>query len=124
MKVVTPERWLILKFPQDKGSCIYKVFSSWTYDDVWWLSSGANSLEDICLLGNVLIFPQASGSIYRLPIDAEGEGTLYAMTMLKRILKEKGLKLHDVIIDSAMINFKYDTITKNKYKYQLLKVRY
>jgi hypothetical protein len=80
-----PDGWTVLKFT-DNGIVIYKIFATWRWDnDRWRLSSGANDLSGLMRVGDEFIWPQASGSVYHLPIDGEHCSTLYQSAVFDNI---------------------------------------
>ncbi len=103
MKTITPEGWLLLKLPQANGKYVFKVFASWRENDQWRLSSGASSLEQAKRKGEYILFPQSSGTLYRLPIKGEGSATFYTMDVLERMLAKEGIALAQVKLKSSSI---------------------
>ena len=81
---INPEGWSILRFLREDGTRSYKIFSSWKHNDVWRLSSGADSLIDITIEGECLIWPQMSGSVYELSFSGQNISTPYTLSILNQ----------------------------------------
>lgn len=58
-----PVGWTMLKFTYTE-EVVYKIFATWRWsNEEWKLSSGAADLSSITKTGDILVWPQASGSI-------------------------------------------------------------
>lgn len=80
-----PVGWTILKFTYTE-EVVYKIFATWRWgNEEWRLSSGATDLSSITKTGDTLVWPQASGSIYHLPLDGENCYTFYQGSVLEKI---------------------------------------
>ena len=81
-----PQGWTILKFTtQDK--VFFRIFATWRWENQkWMLSSGASTTERVIRENNQYIWPQASGSVYHLPMDGENCCTAYQGHVLENIL--------------------------------------
>ena len=104
-----PDGWTILKFvPRDESHPYFKVFATWRYgNEEWRLSSGSSNTEDIREVNGHIIWPQSSGSIYKLRIkDSEGCYTFWQGEVLKRILEkaEKEINVSIITLNSIPLN--------------------
>ena len=79
-----PQGWTIIKLYENEKA-FYKIFATWRDDDRWRLSSGAKDLSLLSQEGDVLVWPQASGSTYYLPIEGENCCNSYQSGILENI---------------------------------------
>jgi hypothetical protein len=81
----TPERWVILKLPND----YYKVFATWAGGyldgDSWKLNSGIKEVEQD---DDYYYFVGFSGSCYKCHKKTYGTATSYGLGILNRILEQ------------------------------------
>jgi hypothetical protein len=81
----SPERWVILKLP---NNC-YKVFGTWVGgyldDDRWKLNSGINKVEQD---ENFYYFIGFSGSCYKCHKKGYGTATSYGLGILNKIIEQ------------------------------------
>ncbi|WP_026970853.1 hypothetical protein [Aliagarivorans marinus] len=77
IKTHSPEGWTVLRFEAPEDRPFYKVFATWRENDRWKVSSGAFDASEAFLDGEYIIWPQASGSTYRLHLDGESGYTFY-----------------------------------------------
>jgi len=82
----TPERWVILKMPED--NC-YKVFATWSGGyldgDRWKLNSGIEKVEQD---DNFYYFVGFSGSCYKCHKSGYGITTSYGHMILNKIIEQ------------------------------------
>ncbi|EKO3808747.1 hypothetical protein NTE10_000607 [Vibrio harveyi] len=90
VKTHTPEGWTILRFQNPQKEPFYKVFATWRQNDMWKISSGAFDALEAALDGEFIVWPQASGSIYKLPLGEENGYTFFQSLVMNDIV-EKGL---------------------------------
>ena len=99
----TPERWLILKLPNN----YYKVFATWAGGyldgDRWKLNSGIERIEQD---DDYYYFIGFSGSCYKCDKKGYGTATSYCAGFLNEIVEKVDVQI--VSIDDAdwIINFK------------------
>lgn len=95
-----PDGWTVLKFVES-GKVVYKIFATWRWEnDKWQLSSGAEDFAGLSKVGDEFIWPQASGSIYHLPVDGESCCTTY-----------QGIVLENIQTSSAKENIQVEVIS-------------
>jgi len=99
----TPERWVILKLPNN----YYKVFATWAGGyldgDRWKLNSGIKRVDQD---DDYYYFIGFSGSCYKCDKKGYGTATSYCAGVLNKIVEQGGVQT--VVIDDAdwIINFK------------------
>ena len=80
-----PERWVILKLPNNK----YKVFGTWAGGyldgDRWKLNSGISEVEQD---ENFYYFIRFSGSCYKCHKKGYGTATSYGLGILNKIIEQ------------------------------------
>lgn len=80
----TPERWVIIKLPNDN----YKVFGTWAGGyldrDIWKLNSGISKVEQD---ENFYYFIGFSGSCYKCHKKGYGIATSYLLGVLNKIIE-------------------------------------
>jgi ribosomal protein L21E len=98
MRERTPDNWIILKLPENKG---YKVLAGWSGGyldgDSWQLNSGVERWVDD---GDYYEFHGYSGSVYRCHKDCEGV-RMNITGMLDKLVRDYNFKQVDV---GEMIN--------------------
>lgn len=86
----TPERWVILKLPDN----VYKVFGTWTGGyldgDRWKLNSGIERVEQD---DDFYYFIGYSGSCYKCYKKAYGTATSYGSSILNSIIQQEHVKI-------------------------------
>jgi len=98
----TPERWVIVKLPNN----YYKVFATWAGGyldgDRWQLNSGISKVEQD---ENFYYFIGFSGSCYKCHKKAYGIATSYGLDVLnKRIEQGNGqIELMEDVVDWANV---------------------
>ncbi|WP_065979671.1 hypothetical protein [Pseudoalteromonas lipolytica] len=114
---VKPDGWYILKFYREDGTESFKIFSTWLKNDTWRLSSGADTLSIITVQGKNLVWPQMSGTVYKLPFKGQNLTTSYTLSILEKkiipTLTEGRIKLTrlDLINNDS---FDIHTVTETK----------
>lgn len=114
---VKPDGWYILKFYREDGTESFKIFSTWLKNDTWRLSSGADTLSNITVQGKKLVWPQMSGTVYKLPFEGQNQTTSYTLGILEQkiipTLTEGRIKLTrlDLINNDS---FDIHTVTETK----------
>jgi hypothetical protein len=92
----TPERWVILKMP---NNC-YKVFATWAGGyldgDRWKLNSGIDKIEQD---ENFYFFIGFSGSCYKCHKKGYGTATSYGLSILNKII-EQGKGNIELMVDT------------------------
>lgn len=88
------EGWVILKYIVGSDGTYYKVFASWgggyISGDSWRLSSGSEEFPTLSPCGKHWLWPQLSGTIYKLPVNGESRLTSYNKEVLESILSLSG----------------------------------
>lgn len=90
MTTYTPEGWIVLKVDEGKKGIWYRIFGTWRGSylegDRWRLSSGSKEspYEDE---SGVLVWEQASGSVYELEKTDVGGTTFYTQGVVKEIME-------------------------------------
>jgi hypothetical protein len=79
----------LLRYCGKKEGVYYKIFGSWREGGKWRFSSGCK-LTDLIEKGDMLEWPQNSGSIYYLPRLEEDGYTYYSGNVLQGILNLSG----------------------------------
>ncbi len=83
----TPEKWVILKLPNN----IYKVFGTWVggylENNRWKLNSGIKNVEQDA---DFYYFIGFSGSCYKCHKNGYGTATSYGLGVLNQIIKTGG----------------------------------
>lgn len=109
-RTYTPDGWTILKFtPRDGNSSYFKIFATWRYgDEEWRLSSGSDSAQDIKKDNGYWIWPQSSGSTYKLPIgeDSEGGYSFWQGGVLRNLIQKA-----ETVIDVSIVTL--DSLLKD-----------
>lgn len=114
---VKPDGWYILKFYREDGIESFKIFSTWLKNDTWRLSSGSDTLSHITVQGKNLVWPQISGTVYKLPFEGQNQTTSYTLSILEQkiipTLTEGRIKLTrlNLINDDS---FDIHTVTETK----------
>ncbi len=97
-----PDGWTILKItPHDNEiQPHFRIFATWRWgNEEWRLSSGANTADDIRIEENNYAWPQASGSIYKMPFTGEGYRTMWQGQVMNKIIKDaKDAQIADIEI--------------------------
>lgn len=101
-----PDKWVILKMPNETG---YKVFATWSGgyldSDRWKLNSGIKSVE---LDGDYYLFKGFSGSCYACHKDKYGNST-YGSSILNSIIqkaKSSGVTIEPVEYDDLNLSLR------------------
>lgn len=106
--IYTPNGWVILKL-ESSETLYFKIFGTWRGDyltgDSWRLSSGSDKKPKLSECRKYWIWPQESGSCYRLPVNQEGRYTTYTGLALSKIIRctegdnlIEEIKLSDVLV--------------------------
>lgn len=86
----TPQRWVVLKLPDNN----YKIFATWgggyLIGDRWKLNSGISKVEED---KNFYYFYGFSGSCYKCHKKGYGTTTSYGLNILNQLTKQKGVEL-------------------------------
>lgn len=86
----SPERWVILKLPNN----YYKVFGTWAGGyldgDIWKLNSGINKVEQD---EDFYYFIGVSGSCYKCHKKGYGTATSYGLDILNKIIEQSQGKI-------------------------------
>jgi hypothetical protein len=81
----SPERWVILKLPNN----YYKVFATWVGGyldgDIWKLNSGINKVEQD---EDFYYFIGFSGSCYKCHKNGYGTATSYGLDVLNKLIEQ------------------------------------
>lgn len=89
MTEYTPDHWVLIKLPEDRG---YKVLGGWSggylYGDSWRLNSGIKSTEEH---DDYYLFYGYSGSVYKC--FKNREGARHAISGILMQLKEGGAEV-------------------------------
>lgn len=88
IKIHAPEGWVVLRFEAPEDRPFYKVFATWRENDRWKVSSGAFDASEVTVDGEHVIWPQASGSTYKLPLGEENGYTFYQGRVMENIAKQ------------------------------------
>lgn len=101
MREYTPDGWTIVRLTSPDLQ-FYKIFGTWRWaNDKWRLSSGAFDFSGIRFEGNHFIWPQQSGSVYRLPVDGEHCMSAYQSSVLEMMLG--GTKKHNFQLEPIFL---------------------
>ena len=111
MMTYTPKGWIVLKVDESKEGIWYRIFGTWQGGyldgDKWRLSSGSKEspYEDE---QGVLVWEQASGSVYELGKNGLGGTTFYTQSVFEGVvdsMEKSGLRVQRVNIldDSNML---------------------
>lgn len=88
------EGWVVLKYKAPNNKVYYRIFASWRggylNGDSWRLSSGSEELPQLSSCGEFWIWPQMSGSCYKLPVNQEDGYTSYTGAILSSIIDRSG----------------------------------
>jgi hypothetical protein len=88
------EGWVVLKYSVPSEKVYYRIFASWRGGNLsgesWRLSSGSEELPHLSDCGKYWLWPQLSGSLYKLPINEEDGYTFYTGQILSSIIEGSG----------------------------------
>jgi hypothetical protein len=88
------EGWVVLKYTVTSAKVYYRIFASWRGGNLngesWRLSSGSEALPHLSDCGKYWLWPQLSGSLYKLPINEEDGYTFYTGQVLSSIIERSG----------------------------------